>query len=281
MTERAAPVLEARGLVKVFGRVVGLDNVDLTLHSGEILAVIGDNGAGKSTLIKCLSGALEADRGTIHLNGKEVRFRNPQDARDAGIETVYQQLAVAPALDIASNLFLAREIRRKGFLGKVLRMIDTGEMKRESTDQIKSLGITTLQNIGQAVETLSGGQRQAVAVARAAAFGTQVVILDEPTAALGVRETRQVIKLIRDLRASGKSVILISHDMPHVFELADRIHIQRLGAKAGVITPKTHTMEDAVAIMTGARQVETARSSAGASSDAPSSAAADGGTRGG
>ena len=255
MTEQAAPVLEARGLVKVFGRVVGLDNVDLELYSGEILAVIGDNGAGKSTLIKCLSGALIPDRGTIYLNGKEVRFRNPQDAREAGIETVYQQLAVAPALDIASNLFLAREIRHKGFLGKVLRMIDTGEMKRESTEQIKSLGITTLQNIGQAVETLSGGQRQAVAVARAAAFGTQVVILDEPTAALGVRETRQVIKLIRDLRASGKAIILISHDMPHVFELADRIHIQRLGGRAAVITPKSHTMEDAVAIMTGAKTV--------------------------
>ena len=250
------PVLEARGLVKFFGRVVGLDAVDMTLYSGEILAVIGDNGAGKSTLIKCLSGALTPDQGSILLDGKEVRFRTPQDARDAGIETVYQQLAVAPALDIAENLFLAREIRRKGFLGKVLRMIDTGEMKRESTEQIKSLGISTLQNITQAVETLSGGQRQAVAVARAAAFGSKVVILDEPTAALGVRETGQVIKLIRELRDSGKAVILISHDMPHVFELADRIHIQRLGARAGVITPKTHTMEDAVAIMTGARQVE-------------------------
>jgi fructose transport system ATP-binding protein len=250
------PVLEARGLVKLFGRVVGLDAVDMTLYSGEILAVIGDNGAGKSTLIKCLSGALIPDQGSILLDGKEVRFRTPQDARDAGIETVYQQLAVAPALDIAENLFLAREVRRKGFLGSVFRMLDTGEMKRESTEQIKSLGISTLQNITQAVETLSGGQRQAVAVARAAAFGSKVVILDEPTAALGVRETGQVIKLIRELRDSGKAIILISHDMPHVFELADRIHIQRLGARAGVITPKTHTMEDAVAIMTGARQVE-------------------------
>jgi fructose transport system ATP-binding protein len=254
----STPVLEARGLVKLFGRVVGLDAVDLTLYPGEILAVIGDNGAGKSTLIKCLSGALVPDRGTIVMNGAEVRFRRPQDARDAGIETVYQQLAVAPALDIASNLFLAREVRRKGFLGTVLRMLDTGEMKRQSAEQIKSLGISTLQNIGQAVETLSGGQRQAVAVARAAAFGSQVVILDEPTAALGVRETGQVLKLIRDLRANGKAVILISHDMPHVFELADRIHIQRLGARAGVITPKTHTMEDAVAIMTGARRIEPA-----------------------
>ena len=254
MNGSPSPVLEAHGLVKLFGRVVGLDAVDLTLYSGEILAVIGDNGAGKSTLIKILSGVHQHDEGAVRVDGKEVRFRNPQDARDAGIETVYQQLAVAPALDIAENLFLAREIRHKGFLGKVLRMIDTGEMKRESAEQIKSLGISTLQNITQAVETLSGGQRQAVAVARAAAFGSKVVILDEPTAALGVRETAQVLKLIRDLRASGKAIILISHDMPHVFELADRIHIQRLGARAAVITPKTHTMEDAVAIMTGARQ---------------------------
>lgn len=251
-----SPVLEARGLVRLFGRVVALDAVDLTLYPGEILAVIGDNGAGKSTLIKCLSGALIPDQGRILMNGKTVRFRNPQDARAAGIETVHQVLAVAPALDIASNLFLAREVRRKGLLGTVLRMLDTGEMKRRSAEQIKSLGITTLQNIGQAVETLSGGQRQAVAVARAAAFGSKVVILDEPTAALGVRETAQVLKLIRDLRDSGKGVILISHDMPHVFEIADRIHVQRLGACAGVITPQTHTMDDAVAFMTGARKIE-------------------------
>ena len=249
------PVLEARGLVKLFGRVVALDNVDLTLYPGEILAVIGDNGAGKSTLIKCLSGALVPDRGKILVDGKEVRFRTPQDAREAGIETVHQVLAIAPALDIPSNLFLARELRRKGPLGKWLRMLDTGEMRRQSAEQIKSLGIGTLQNINQVVETLSGGQRQAVAVARASAFGSRVVILDEPTAALGVRETGQVLKLIRDLRATGKGVILISHDMPHVFELADRIHIQRLGARAAVVTPKSATMEDAVAIMTGAKQV--------------------------
>jgi fructose transport system ATP-binding protein len=249
------PVLEARGLVKVFGRVIALDAVDLALYSGEILAVIGDNGAGKSTLIKCLSGVLIPDRGQILVNGREVRFRSPQDAQAVGIETVHQVLAVAPALDIASNLFLGREIRRKGPLGSVLRMLDAKEMRRQSAEQIKSLGIGTLQNIGQTVETLSGGQRQAVAVARASAFGSHVVILDEPTAALGVRETRQVLKLIRDLRDTGKAVILISHDMPNVFELADRIHVQRLGARAAVISPKTHTMEDAVAIMTGAKQV--------------------------
>ena len=249
------PVLEAKGLFKAFGRVVALNGVDLTLNHGEILAVIGDNGAGKSTLIKCLSGALIPDQGGILVDGSEVRFRSPQDARHAGIETVYQQLAVAPALDIASNLYLGREVRRKGFLGRGLRMLDTAEMRRASQQQIDNLGISTLQNITQAVETLSGGQRQAVAVARAAAFGSKVVILDEPTAALGVRETAQVLRLIWDLRDSGKAVILISHDMPNVFQVADRIHVQRLGVRAGVISPKKATMEDAVALMTGARKL--------------------------
>ncbi|MFJ9562548.1 ATP-binding cassette domain-containing protein [Streptomyces fuscichromogenes] len=255
MTTATAPVLEAKGLVKLFGRVVGLNSVDITLHPGEVLAVIGDNGAGKSTLIKCLSGALVPDQGSILVDGKEVHFKRPQDARDAGIETVYQTLAVAPALDIASNLFLAREIRRKGILGSVFRMLDTGEMKKQAADHIKRLGIGTLQNINQAVETLSGGQRQSVAVARTAAFGGRVVILDEPTAALGVRETGQVLKLVRDLREQGLGVILISHNMPNVFDVADRIHIQRLGACAGVITPQSHSMEDAVAIMTGAKKL--------------------------
>jgi fructose transport system ATP-binding protein len=253
-----APVLEAKGLVKLFGRVVGLVGVDLALYPGEVLAIIGDNGAGKSTLVKCLSGAMVPDEGGILVDGALVNFKRPQDARDAGIETVYQTLAVAPALDIASNLFLARELRRKGPLGSLLRMLDTGEMKRQAGDHIKRLGISTLQNINQAVETLSGGQRQAVAVARAGAFGAKVVILDEPTAALGVRETGQVLKLMRDLRDQGLSVILVSHNMPNVFEVADRIHIQRLGRGVGVITPRSHSMEDAVAIMTGAKKVQAA-----------------------
>lgn len=247
------PILQATGLVKLFGRVVGLNGVNLSLYAGEILAVIGDNGAGKSTLIKCLSGAMVPDEGSVLVDGREVHFKNPQDARDAGIETVYQTLAVAPALDIASNMFLAREIRRKGFLGSVLRMLDTGAMKKQASEHINRLGISTLQNINQAVETLSGGQRQAVAVARAGAFGGKVVILDEPTAALGVRETGQVLKLVKDLRDQGLGVILISHNMPNVFEVADRIHIQRLGGGVGVITPQTHSMEEAVAIMTGAK----------------------------
>ena len=255
-TPTRTPILEASGLVKLFGRVVGLRGVDLQLYPGEVLAVIGDNGAGKSTLIKCLSGAMIPDQGTLKVDGRPVSFKATQDARAAGIETVYQTLAVAPALNIASNMFLAREIRRPGFAGSVLRMLDTKKMREQASDSIKGLGISTLQNIDQAVETLSGGQRQIVAVARAGAFGSKVVILDEPTAALGVRETGQVLRLIRDLRDQGLGVILISHNMPNVFETADRIHIQRLGGSAGVITPQSHSMQDAVAIMTGATALE-------------------------
>ncbi|GAB7006384.1 ATP-binding cassette domain-containing protein [Nocardioides sp. AN3] len=250
--DRRTPVLEARSLVKTFGRVVGLDGVDLSLYPGEVLAIIGDNGAGKSTLIKCLTGAYVPDAGDLLLDGKPVSFRRPQDAREAGIETVYQTLAVAPALDITSNLFLGREFRRKGALGSVLRMLDKRGMRESAEKSVADLGIGTIQNMGQAVETLSGGQRQAVAVARAAAFATKLVILDEPTAALGVKETGQVLKLIQEVKNRGLPVILISHNMPNVFEVADRIQIQRLGRSAGVITPQSHTMSEAVAIMTGA-----------------------------
>jgi fructose transport system ATP-binding protein len=246
-------VLEARGLVKSFGHVIGLAGADIELYPGEVLAVIGDNGAGKSTLVKCLTGAYIPDQGTIHLNGGPVEFKRPQDARAAGIETVYQTLALAPALDIASNLYLGRELRRKGPLGSWLRLIDTAGMRRAAREQLLALGIGTVQNIGQAVETLSGGQRQAIAVARAAAFGSQVVILDEPTAALGVKESNQVLQLINDLRGRGLPVILISHNMPQVFDIADRVQIMRLGRRAAVVTPETCSMEDAVAIMTGAR----------------------------
>lgn len=249
------PILSGRNLVITFGRVVGLDGVNLDLYSGEVLAVIGDNGAGKSTLIKCLTGAYTPDSGEITMNGQPVTFKRPQDAREAGIETVYQQLAVIPALDIASNLFLAREERRAGPLGSVLRMLDKGGMKKRAGEAVQNLGIQTIQNMGQAVETLSGGQRQVVAVARAAAFGSKVVVLDEPTAALGVKESGMVLKMIKQLRDNGLAVILISHNMPHVWEAADRIHIQRLGGCAGVITPQSHDMGEGVAIMTGAKKL--------------------------
>jgi fructose transport system ATP-binding protein len=247
-----SPVLQARGLVKTFGPVVGLDGVDLELYPAEVLAIIGDNGAGKSTLIKSLTGAEVPDAGEIYLDGERVHFRRPQDARDAGIETVYQTLAVAPALDIASNMFLGREERRAGLLGSVFRMLDKNGMRDKAKQKISALGIATVQNMSQAVETLSGGQRQAVAVARAASFATKLIVLDEPTAALGVKETGQVLRLIKELRASGMPVILISHNMDAVYEVADRIHIARLGRRATVVTPQSHSASEAVAIMTGA-----------------------------
>ncbi|MCW2819698.1 MAG: sugar transporter ATP-binding protein [Marmoricola sp.] len=250
------PVLSARGLVKTFGRVVGLDGVDFDLYPGEVLAIIGDNGAGKSTLIKAATGAIVPDAGEVRLEGQVVNFKKPQEAREAGIETVYQTLAVAPALDIAANMFLGRERRRAGPLGSVLRMLDHNGMKQSAGQAMADLGIGTLQNMSQAVETLSGGQRQAVAVARAAAFATKLIVLDEPTAALGVKETNQVLEMIKRVKDNGLPVILISHNMPNVFEIADRIHIQRLGRCAGVITPQSHTPNEAVAIMTGATTLE-------------------------
>ena len=204
------------------------------------------------------SSASVPDSGEIKLNGEVVNFKKPQDARHAGIETVYQQLAVIPALDIASNLYLAREERRPGPLGSILRMVDKKGMERRAGKSVQDLGIQTIQNMGQAVETLSGGQRQAVAVARAAAFGSKVVVLDEPTAALGVKESGMVLDMIKQLRDKGLSIILISHNMPHVWEVADRIHIQRLGGRAGVITPASHDMGEGVAIMTGAKRLEPA-----------------------
>jgi len=247
------PILQGRNLVKRYGRVTALDHCDFELYPGEILAVIGDNGAGKSTLIKALSGAVIPDAGEVTLDGKRVEFTSPIDARAAGIETVYQTLAMSPALSIADNMFMGREIRKPGFMGRVLRQLDRPAMEAFAREKLNELGLMTIQNINQAVETLSGGQRQGVAVARAAAFGSKVVILDEPTAALGVKESRRVLELIRDVRARGIPIILISHNMPHVFEVADRIHIHRLGKRLCVIDPKDYTMSDAVAFMTGAK----------------------------
>ncbi len=248
------PMLQAQGLVKRYGRVTALDHCDFELYPNEILAVIGDNGAGKSTLIKALSGAIVPDAGEITLEGKSVRFQSPQDAREAGIETVYQNLALSPALSIADNLFLGREIRRKGPLGTLFRKLDKTEMRRIAREKLSELGLMTIQNIDQAVETLSGGQRQGVAVARAAAFGSRVVIMDEPTAALGVKESRRVLELLLDVKRRGLPIVLISHNMPHVFEVADRIHIHRLGRRLAVIRPQDFSMSDAVAMMTGAME---------------------------
>ncbi len=247
------PILSARSLNKRYGRVTALDNCDFDLMPGEILAVIGDNGAGKSSLIKALSGAIRPDSGDIFLEGKKIEFASPIEARMAGVETVYQTLAMSPALSIADNMFMGRELRKPGFMGSVLRQLDRPAMERIAREKLNELGLMTIQNINQAVETLSGGQRQGVAVARAAAFGSKVIILDEPTAALGVKESRRVLDLIQDVRARGIPIILISHNMPHVFEVANRIHVHRLGRRLCVIDPKDYTMSDAVAFMTGAK----------------------------
>ena len=250
-TENREPILEAKGIVKRYGSVTAIDGADFELYPDEILAVIGDNGAGKSSLIKTLSGATIPDEGEIKLDGQTVHFKSPSEAREAGIETVYQDLAVAPALDIATNLFLGREKRRAGPLGSVFRMVDKKFMREEADRQMKSLQIG-IRSMSQAVETLSGGQRQGVAVARAAAWARKLVIMDEPTAALGVKESAQVLELIKRVKDNGLPVILISHNMPHVFEIADRIHIHRLGKRVAVVTPQTHTMHEVVGIMTGA-----------------------------
>ncbi|MBX2805579.1 MAG: ATP-binding cassette domain-containing protein [Hyphomicrobiales bacterium] len=253
----AEPILKARGLVKHYGRVTALDDADFDLLPGEILAVIGDNGAGKSSLIKAICGAIQVDAGRIFFESRPVQFNSPLDAREAGIETVYQTLALSPALSITDNMFVGREIRKRGFLGKYLKMLDRKEMERVARQKLSDLGLMTIQNINQAVETLSGGQRQGVSVARAAAFGSKVIIMDEPTAALGVKESRRVLELILDVKSRGIPIVLISHNMPHVFEVADRIHIHRLGRRLCVIDPKDYSMADAVAFMTGAREPPT------------------------
>ncbi|WP_433478381.1 ATP-binding cassette domain-containing protein [Spirillospora sp. CA-142024] len=244
-------VLSARGLVKRYGQVTALDGCDFDLLPGEVLAVIGDNGAGKSSLIKALTGAVQPDAGEISLDGVPIRFHGPLDARRHGIETVYQDLAVAPALDIATNLFLGREIRRRGPLGAAFRLLDKPRMRAEAARHLAELKIG-IQSITQPLESLSGGQRQGVAVARAAAWARHVIVLDEPTAALGVKESGQVLELIARIRDRGLPVVLISHNMPHVFEIADRIHIQRLGRREALIKPSDHSMSEVVAVMTGA-----------------------------
>ena len=252
--ETRKPILTTRGLFKRYGTVVALNGADFDLYPDEILGVIGDNGAGKSSLIKAITGAVTPDHGEIMLEGKVIHFKGPQEASAAGIEAVYQNLALSPALSIADNMFLGREIKKAGWLGKFLRMSDRAAMQKFARDKLSELGLMTIQNINQPVETLSGGQRQGVAVARAAAFGSKVVIMDEPTAALGVKESRRVLELIRDVKKRGMPIVLISHNMPHVFEVCDRIHIHRLGRRLCVINPKEYSMSDAVAFMTGAKE---------------------------
>ena len=250
------PIVEGRGIVKRYGHVTAIDRSDFELLPGEILAVIGDNGAGKSSIVKAICGAVIPDDGEILIEGKPVHFTSPIEAREMGIEIVYQTLALSPALSIADNMFAGREIRKKGWLGDWFRMLDKKAMEDFAREKLTELGLMTVQSINQPVETLSGGQRQGVAVARAAAFASKFIIMDEPTAALGVKESRRVLELILDVKGRGIPIILISHNMPHVFEVADRIHIHRLSKRLCIIDPQRHTMSDAVAYMTGAKQPE-------------------------
>jgi ABC-type sugar transport system ATPase subunit len=245
------PLLETHGIYKRFGSVQALHDVSITVGYREIVGLVGDNGAGKSTFIKVLSGALQPDAGTIMLDGRRVTFPTPQDARRSGIETVYQDLALAAALDASGNLFLGREQLRTGWEGRVLHFLDKREMKKRAEQMLGSLQIR-LPSVTTPVEYLSGGQRQAVAVARAASWGTKLVIMDEPTAALGVTETARVLDLMVRIKEAGLAVIFISHNLPNVFRVADRIVVLRLGRKVGDLRRAETTMEDVVRLMTGA-----------------------------
>ena len=244
------PLLEARGLVKSFGRVHALRGADFTVNRTEVVALIGDNGAGKSTLVKTLSGVHAPDAGEILFEGKPVTIPTPEAARALGIETVYQDLALAPDLQSSANLFLGREVLRPGILGK-LGFLDNVAMRKQTESAFGDLGVG-VQDVTAPVATFSGGQRQGVAVARAVTWASKVVFMDEPTAALGVVQTRRVLDLIKRVRERGLSVVLISHNMPEVMEVADRVEVLRLGQRVATFKRGEATMEDLVGAMTGA-----------------------------
>jgi len=249
----AAPVLRATGIEKRFGPVHALKQVDIEVRPREILAVIGDNGAGKSTLINVLTGVLPSDGGEIVFNGRPVQFASPHDARAAGIETVYQDLAIAPHLDAVANIFLGREYRLPGLLGG-FGFLDRSRMRRETEAQLERLRVR-VPNLHRRLVTLSGGQRQGVAVARAVMWASKIVIMDEPTAALGVAQTAMVLDLMRQVRDNGIPVVFISHNMPNVFAVADRIVVLRLGEVVAELDPRRATIDDAVSAMTGSAQM--------------------------
>jgi simple sugar transport system ATP-binding protein len=244
------PVLEARGIVKTFGRVQALRGASFTVYPSEVVALVGDNGAGKSTLVKTLVGVHPPDSGEVLFEGRPVHIDSPQAARALGIETVYQDLALAPEIDPAANMFLGRETMRPGLLGK-LGFLDKGTMRRRSDEAFKDLGVR-IQDVSAPVANMSGGQRQGIAICRAVTWAKRVVFMDEPTAALGVVQTRNVLEQIKRVRETGLSVVLISHNLPEIFEVADRIEVLRLGERVARLRPKDVSMEDVVSAMTGA-----------------------------
>lgn len=248
------PILEAVDVTKTYGSVEALRGASFTVHAGEVVTLIGDNGAGKSTLVKCMAGAEQPTGGTIRFEGKDVRFDSPTAARRLGIETVYQDLAVAPELDPAANLFLGRELRRPGIFG-ALGMLDKKAMRQRAADEFGRLGVT-LQSIDVPIGSLSGGQRQSVAVARSVVWASKVVFMDEPTAALGVVQRERVLDVIRRVRDEGVAVVLISHNMPEVLSVSDRVEVLRLGRRVARFTATEATLEDLVGAMTGALSQE-------------------------
>lgn len=243
------PVLRAENIHVSFGKIQALRGVDFEVFPGEVVGLVGDNGAGKSTLIKVLSGALQPDEGRMFLEGREVSFHSPAEARVMGIETAYQDLALAPHLNVAANLYLGHEILRKDFWGR-LGFLDERMMRENTAEALSRLRIT-IKSIGQTVETLSGGQRQSVAVARSVTWGKKLVIMDEPTAALGVEESSMVLKLIADVKTMNIPVILISHTLPHVFASVDRIVVLRLGERVATAYTNETNLDEVVSWITG------------------------------
>jgi D-xylose transport system ATP-binding protein len=246
----AVAVLSVRGATKRFGAVTALDGVDLDLYRGEVLALLGDNGAGKSTLIKCCSGALRLDSGSISMDGAEVTIHSPRDAQALGIETVYQDLALFDNLSPIDNFYAGRELAGPTWVPRSLRILRRRRMKAATAEVLQRLQVV-LPELDGSVGLMSGGQRQAVAVSRAAAFASKVVILDEPTAALGVRESRNVLDLILRLRDEGTTVMVVSHAMDHVMEVADRAVVMRRGRKVGELVPSTETHHEIVSLIVG------------------------------
>jgi ABC-type sugar transport system ATPase subunit len=250
MSGEGQPLLEARGIQKHFGHVTALAHGDFELAPNEVHAIVGDNGAGKSTLVKIISGVYHADGGELRLEGRPLSVASPREARQLGIETVYQDLALADHLDAAANLFLGREEYLPGALGW-LGFLDTKTMRRRAQEEMARLKIG-IKSVDQPVVSLSGGQRQAVAVARAIAWGTRIVIMDEPTAALGVRESSMVLELIKEVRSQGLAIIMVSHNLPEIFAVSDRITVLRLGRTIMTLRTADTSLESVVGMMTGA-----------------------------
>lgn len=252
-TSKQEPYLELRGVSKRYGSVSALEGVDLTVAPGEVLALVGDNGAGKSTLIKIIAGAHQADEGTVIVDGQERRIGSPHTAAALGIATVYQDLALCENLDVVANLFLGREQSRMPLAGP-LRRLSEPEMEARAQAVTSSLSVR-LPSLRRPVSAFSGGQRQAIAVSRALLWGSKLVLLDEPTAALGVEQTAQVLELIKRLAAQGQAVIVVSHSLPDVFSVADRICVLRLGTNAGTFERRGTSIQEIVMAMTGGKAI--------------------------